>query len=81
MSTIKATQSHMQSAIDKTDMKVAEKLEENKAVQSHMEDMKSDIFAIRSGLASLTNTVFTIKSQIEIRNSIESVITDLVSML
>jgi uncharacterized membrane-anchored protein YjiN (DUF445 family) len=77
MSTLKATQTHMQAALDKAEMKVAERLEESKNVQTHMEDMKSDMFAMRSGLASLTNTVFTIKSQIEIRNSMDSVITDL----
>jgi archaellum component FlaC len=47
LSTLKATHSHVQSAVDKLEMRVADKAEEDKAVQTHMEDMKSDIFAIR----------------------------------
>ena len=79
LSTLKAMQSHMQSALDKTEMRITDELEEDKSVQSHVEDMKSDIFAIRTGLASLTNTVFTIKSQVEVRNSMDSIISDLKS--
>jgi hypothetical protein len=37
------------------------------------------LFPFRTGLASLTNTVFTIKSQVELRGSMDSVITDLKS--
>jgi hypothetical protein len=56
----------MQSAVDKMDMKFSEKNSGDKTINQHMDDMKSDIFAMRTGLASLTNTVFTMKSQVSI---------------